>query len=64
MGLGLLQCTVLPLGYPIPHQVVGDRSLAIERLKEAAVEAYPDEENVITRAIEAFTNILDGKPIL
>ena len=34
--------------------------MAIERLKEAAVEAYPDEDNVMIRAIEAFTNILDG----
>ena len=41
----------------------GDRSLAIERLKEAAVGAYPEEKDNMTRAIAAFTNISPGKPV-
>ena len=37
--------------------------MAIERLKKEAVGAYPDEEDVMTRAIAAFTNISPGKPV-
>ena len=37
--------------------------MAIERLKKEAVGAYPDEEDVMTRAIAAVTNISAGKPV-
>merc|ERR1712086_1032998 len=40
-----------------------DRPAAIEKLKEAVAELYPDEAYLMLRAIDAFTNFFEAEPL-